>query len=488
MEYSVADLMTLRVAPRKLGAWSNFPVQDCFAVRPEKLSDLRAIPTTGTLPDYISRGMGSGYGDAALNAGSGVILHERLGRLLDFDPATGVVTAEGGACFADLIKVFLPRGWFLPVSPGTKYVSVGGAIAADVHGKNHHADGSFGRYVLDFELLTGTGQVLHCSREENADVFFATLGGMGLTGAILSARVRLRKVESGYVAVKYQRAQNLDDALALFASGDRDHRFSVAWIDCLSSGKSFGRSVLMRGDHAPAARLTGRAADAPLAPPAKRRTGVPFFMPSFVLNQWSVKAFNAAFYKRHYDRDALVDYDSYFYPLDSVANWNRMYGRRGYLQYQVVLPHATARAGLVQLLERLVASRRASFLAVLKAMGPESGGLLSFPKPGYTLALDLPYSGPDVLQYLRGLDDVLLEHGGRVYLAKDTCTKPESFARMYPRLGEFRDVKRRIDPHDRFASSQAKRLGIVPTHAGRSEAGGRGASAEAAGAAMAGAR
>jgi FAD/FMN-containing dehydrogenase len=453
--------MTLRVAPRKLGAWSNFPVQDCFAVRPEKQGDLRRLPAAGALPDYISRGMGSGYGDGALNAGSGVILHERLGRLLDFDADTGVVTAEGGACFADLIETFLPRGWFLPVTPGTKYVSLGGAIAADVHGKNHHADGSIGRYLLDFELLTGAGDVLHCSRDENADVYFATLGGMGLTGAILSARLQLRKVESAYVAVKYQRAKDLDGALELFATGDRNHRFSVAWIDCLSSGESFGRSVLMRGDHAPASRLTGRAADAPLAPPAKRRVGVPFFMPPFVLNPWSVKVFNAMFYRRHADRDALVDYDSYFYPLDSVPHWNRFYGRRGYLQYQVVLPHASARTGLVRLLEKLVASRRASFLAVLKAMGPESGGLLSFPTPGYTLALDLPYTGPDVLEFLRGLDEVVLAHGGRVYLAKDTCMKPETFERMYPRLEAFRQVKRRLDPHDRFASSLAKRLGIV---------------------------
>jgi FAD/FMN-containing dehydrogenase len=427
--------------------------------------------------------MGSGYGDAALNAGSGVILHERLGRLLDFDPDTGVLTAEGGACFADILKVFLPRGWFLPVTPGTKFVSVGGAIAADVHGKNHHSDGSIGRYLLDFELLAGTGEILHCSRGQNADVFFATLGGMGLTGAIVSARLQLRRVDSGYVNVRYQRARDLDEALGLFASGDQNHRFSVAWIDCLSSGKSFGRSVLMRGDHAPAAGLTGRAADAPLAPRAKRRPGVPFFMPPFVLNPWSVKVFNALFYRRHHDRDAVVDYDSYFYPLDSVPHWNRFYGRRGYLQYQVVVPHASARAGLVQLLERLIASRRASFLAVLKAMGAESGGLLSFPTPGYTLALDLPYTGPDVLEFLRGLDEVVLDHGGRVYLAKDTCMKPASFERMYPAVGRFREIKSRIDPHNRFASSQSKRLGIVAPAAGGAS---NGQPSDAAGRVMAG--
>jgi len=471
--------MMLREATRTIGAWSNFQVQQCVAVRPEKVADLRPIPVDGPRPDYISRGMGSGYGDAALNQGSGVILHERLGRLLDFDPQTGVVTAEGGACFADVIKVFLPRGWFLPVTPGTKFVSVGGAIAADVHGKNHHCDGSLGRFVLDLELLTGTGEVLHCSREHNADAFWATVGGMGLTGAILSARIQLRKVESAYINVRYQRAANLDEALALFAAGDQDHRFSVAWIDCLSKGQSFGRSVLMRGDHAPAAHLTGKAADAPLTPPSRRRRGVPFFMPSFVLNQWSVKAFNALFYRRHGDRQTLVDYDSYFYPLDGVANWNRFYGRRGYLQYQVVFPTRTAREGLVDVLGKLVASRRASFLAVLKAMGQESGGLLSFPTPGYTLALDLPYSGPDVLEFLRGLDESMLRYDGRIYLAKDTCMLPQTFARMYPNLDRFREIKRRLDPHNRFASSQSKRLGI----AGPDE-GGAGSEAESAAAAV----
>ena len=459
--------MTLRVAARKIGAWSNFPVHDCFALRPEKLSELRELPASGRFPDYISRGMGSGYGDAGINQNSGVILHERLGRFLDFDAATGILHAEGGACFADVIKYFLPRGWFLPVSPGTKFVSVGGAVAADVHGKNHHLDGSLGNFVRSIELLTGTGEVLHCSREENADAFWATIGGMGLTGAILSARIQLRKVESGYINVRYQKAADLDEALALFAAGDQDHRFSVAWIDCLASGKSFGRSVLMRGDHAPAAGLTGRAAAAPLAPPAKRRKGVPFFMPSFTLNPWSVKAFNTAFYWRHGDRSALVDYDSYFYPLDSIANWNRMYGRRGYLQYQVVFPKRSARAGLVDLLGKLVASRRASFLAVLKAMGPESGGLLSFPTPGYTLALDLPYSGPDVLEFLRHLDQDVLRHDGRIYLAKDTCMLPETFSRMYPNLEKFREIKRRLDPHNRFASSQSKRLQIMGGDEGR---------------------
>jgi FAD/FMN-containing dehydrogenase len=477
-----------RVAPRKLGAWSNYPVQECLTLRPEKVGELRRIPADGPLPDYISRGMGSGYGDAGLNAGSGVILHERLGRFLDFDPATGILAAEGGACFADVIKVFLPQGWFLPVTPGTKYVSLGGAIAADVHGKNHHCDGSIARYVKDIDLLTGTGDVIRCSPEHNADAFWATVGGMGLTGAIVSARLQLRRVESGYINVRYQRARDLDQALELFAAGDQFNRFSVAWIDCLASGKSFGRSVLMRGDHAPASQLTGRMADAPFSPPARRRPGVPFFMPSFVLNPWSVKVFNALFYRRHSDRDALVDYDSYFYPLDAVPHWNRFYGRRGYLQYQVVLPTATARAGLVQLLDKLVASRRASFLAVLKALGPESGGLLSFPTPGYTLALDLAYSGPDVLEFLRGLDEVVLAHGGRVYLAKDTCMKRESFERMYPNLDRFREIKRRLDPHGRFASSQAKRLGIVDAAAGGAESSiGQGESAAAAGAVMAGA-
>ncbi len=450
-----------RFVTRELSGWGNYPVQTCHVLRPEKLHELSEIVAAPAQPSYISRGLGRAYGDAALNEGAGVVLHERLDRMLDFDPATGVLDCEGGVSFADIIETFLPRGWFLPVSPGTRFVTVGGAIASDLHGKNHHHDGSISCFILDLDLLTGTGETLQCSREQNVDAFWATVGAMGLTGAILRARLQLRRVQSAYVTVDFHKAANLDEALESFAAGDESYRYSVAWIDCLAGGASLGRSVLMRGDHTPASDLPAALREDPLHIRARGKRSVPLYAPSFVLGPRSVRLFNAAFYRRHRNTRRVVTYDSFFYPLDSVHGWNRLYGKRGFLQYQMVIPPDAGRAGLVELLEKLSASRRASFLAVLKTFGVQGDGLLSFPRKGYTLALDLPNTGPDVLEFLRELDQVVLRHGGRVYLAKDACTTPESFAAMYPNLSRFRQIKRRLDPMNRFNSSLARRLQIV---------------------------
>jgi FAD/FMN-containing dehydrogenase len=341
-------------------------------------------------------------------------------------------------------------------------VTLGGAIAADVHGKNHHLDGSIGNFVVSLKLLTASGEVMECSREGNAEVFWATIGGMGLTGVILSARIRMIRIETAQVAVDYRRAANLDAALEAFGAGDGGYQYSVAWIDCLARGEKLGRSVLILGNHASRAELVRRAPRAePLNVARGRRRRVPFNMPSWVLNSWSVKAFNSLYYARHKGAHRLVGVEEFFYPLDGVLHWNRMYGKRGFVQYQVVFPHATARAGLVEVLERLSASKRASFLAVLKTMGAAGEGLLSFPFAGQTLALDLPNTGADLMEFLRGLDEVVLKRGGRVYLAKDARLSAGAVEMMYPRLGEFREVKRRVDPGGRFASSLSKRVGLA---------------------------
>jgi decaprenylphospho-beta-D-ribofuranose 2-oxidase len=456
----------IRPAARNLSGWGNWPVQRCHVLRPERVGELAEALAGGGQSSYISRGLGRSYGDSALNEHAGVLLHTRLDRMLAFDEQTGTLEAEAGVPLSDVIDVFLPRGFFPPVTPGTKHLTLGGAIAADVHGKNHHVDGSVGNFVGSIKLLTGTGEVIDCSREQNADAFRATLGGMGLTGAIVSAKLRLRRVPSAYVNVEYRRAANLDRALELFAAGDRQHRYSVAWIDCLASGDALGRSVLMAGDHAPADRVPARQKADPLRPPRRRGRSVPFRFPNRALNSLSVRAFNALYYARHGDGGRVVDSNTFFYPLDSIRHWNRMYGRRGFLQYQCVLPPDSARTGLVQLLERLSSSRRASFLAVLKAFGAEGEGMLSFPRPGYTLALDLPNTGTDLIDFLRGLDEVVVRHGGRVYLAKDACLRRELFEAMYPRLAEFKAVKARLDPNGLFSSSQARRLGIVSNGGG----------------------
>ena len=371
-----------------------------------------------------------------------------------------MLECEAGVSLAEILQYFLPRGFFLPVTPGTKFVTVGGAIAADVHGKNHHQDGTFGNFVLDFKLLTPNGETLSCSPNNNFEVFWATHGGMGLTGVILSARIKLRPVESAWVLVDYQKATNLEDALGRMTESDIRYQYSVAWIDCLATGRHMGRAVLMRGNHAPANELPASIRN-PLAEPPRRRWTLPFDFPSLALNSLTVRAFNAFYYGVH--RNAarqLVDLEKFFYPLDAIQHWNRLYGRRGFVQYQVALPLEGGLEGLKEVLTRLARSRRASFLAVLKRFGKPNPGLLSFPIQGYTLALDLPVAR-GLIPLLHELDRVVLNYGGRIYLAKDAVMTSHSFAAMYPKLEQFRAIKSRLDPRGLLSSSMARRLAIV---------------------------
>lgn len=465
------------VNTQTLGGWGNFPVKKCPVARPSSVEALRAAVTSPQYSSCISRGLGRSYGDSAIPGDGPAILHERLNRFLSFDPNTGILECEAGVSLAEIIEVFLPRGWFLPTTPGTKHVTLGGAIAADVHGKNHHHDGSFGNHVLDLRLLTASGEIVTCGprdqdqgpnhdhdpnqgQDNNNNLFWATVGGMGLTGAILSARLQLCRVETAYCQVQYKRTADLDQTLGLFETTDRDYRYSVAWIDCLASGKSLGRSVVMLGNDASVDALPTRLRDRPLAMPKRRNKTVPFFFPRWVLNPLTVKAFNGLFYARHGDRERVIDYNSYFYPLDAVSHWNRIYGKRGFIQYQALFPPETSRRGLVELLQTIARTRRASFLAVLKRSGPGNRGLLSFLREGHTLALDLPNTG-NLRGLVRELDAILMKHAGRLYLAKDALMTPDVFRTMYDRLDAFRAVKRAVDPHNRFVSLQARRLEIV---------------------------
>jgi FAD/FMN-containing dehydrogenase len=330
-----------------------------------------------------------------------------------------------------------------------------------VHGKNHHRDGTLSAFLRELTLLTADGETLRCSREERPEVFWATVGGMGLTGMILDARLRLRPVESAWLRVDYRKARDLDETLGVFAESDAASPYSVAWIDCLARGRAMGRAVVMHGDHARAAdaQAEGRAP----YPSAGSRTvpTVPCDVPGMLLNPLTMRIFNTTYYALH--RGAvgrLVAAERFFYPLDGVGHWNRLYGRRGFVQYQAVLPTAESRRGLVSLLERLSASGRPSFLAVLKRLGPVNAAMLSFPREGYTLALDLPVRA-GLVAFLRELDRLVLERGGRVYLAKDATTTPDAVRAMYPRLDEFRAVKARLDPRGVISSSLARRLEIV---------------------------
>lgn len=443
--------------PRELSGWGRFPVQECFVARPEKLGDLKSTARSDEVTSVLGRGLGRSYGDAALNEHNGVLLCEKLHRFLDFDAASGTLHAEGGASFSEILETFVPRGWFLPVTPGTKFVTLAGAIACDVHGKNHHGDGCLSNFIDEIELLLASGEVLVCSRNTHPDAFWATVGGLGLTGIILSAKLRLVPIETSFIAASYTRTSTLAETLEEFKR-DADVKYSVAWIDCLATGESLGRSVVIRGEHARIVDLPANSE--PLQFNQPRQKSVPFDLPDVLLNPFSVRAFNALYYAAHPNREkVMVPLEPFFWPLDAVGGWNRIYGARGFIQYQCVLPFESSRDGLVKLLQRISHSGRASFLAVLKSFGAESQAPLGFPFPGHTLALDIP-AGEGILNFADELDEIVLNHGGRVYLAKDATLDAESVRTMYPRLEKWERTKYQLDPVNRFQSSLSRRLKI----------------------------
>jgi decaprenylphospho-beta-D-ribofuranose 2-oxidase len=449
----------------RVSGWGRVPAAETELFRPERSRSLDALLARGGT--LVARGLGRSYGDASFNSAGATVLMERLNRFVSFDEATGVVDCEAGVTFVDLLDHFVPRGFFPPVTPGTRYVTVGGALACDVHGKNHHVDGSFARHVLDFDLLTASGEIVGCDRERNTDLFRATVGGMGLTGIVTRVRFTLQRMETAYIAADYERAANLDDALRQFEADDERYRYSVAWIDCLARGRSLGRSVLIRGNAASAETVARAGVRAPLRATRSRSLPlrVPFEAPGWLLNRHSVGAFNALYYRLQpaAARGRVVHYEPFFYPLDSIGNWNRLYGRRGFVQYQLLLPQAAGRNGLREALRIVSAAGAPGFLAVLKRFGdvaPE--GLLSFPGAGYTLALDVPWRGERTEALLAALDRVVLGAGGRLYFAKDARLGREHVGAMYPHLAQWQSIRRRIDPDGRFSSDLGRRLGLVP--------------------------
>jgi decaprenylphospho-beta-D-ribofuranose 2-oxidase len=429
--------------------WNNYPVVEADEISfdydldlPQKLNGSVTIP----------HGNGRCYGDASL---SGRVINTlRFDKILSFDVQQGIITCQSGLLLSDLLQVIVPRGWFLPVTPGTKFITVGGAVASDVHGKNHHVDGSFSRHVKRMAVLTGMG-ALACSKDNNADLFWATCGGMGLTGVILDVTFQLKKIETSFLKQKQIKAENLDEAMVLFAEHS-DYTYSVAWIDCLKTGNQFGRSILILGEHATEKELSGNHSK--LTAKDKSLFSVPFNFPSFVLNQWSVKAFNAMYYAKNYQKvmDSVVHYDGFFYPLDSILNWNRIYGSRGFVQYQFVLPLKQSKDGLKKILGRINKVGMGSFLAVLKLFG-EQNDLISFPMEGYTLALDFPMR-PGLLAFLDELDEVVADFGGRIYLSKDARMKKGIFWETYPNAKRFKDILKKYDPDNRFVSNLSTRL------------------------------
>jgi FAD/FMN-containing dehydrogenase len=381
----------------------------------------------------------------------------RFNRLLGFDATSGQIVAEAGVLLKDIIDCFLPRGWFPPVTPGTRLVTIGGMVAADVHGKNHHRDGTFGAFVDWLDVLCGDGVTRRCSLDLNADLFICTVGGMGLTGVILRVAFRLRQVETGWIRQVTLPARNLDAVMHLFEE-NAGATYSVAWIDCLAGGASLGRSVVMLGEHAARCQLPADLRSMPYCPGRRKTLNVPADAPNAMLNRWSVKAFNAAYYRHQMLKrgEQFVNWDSFFYPLDGLANWNRIYGRRGLMQFQCVLPLSGARSGLAALLKAVANCGQGSFLAVLKRLGPASAGALSFPMDGYTLALDFSVTQRS-LDLMALLDEIVIEHGGRFYLAKDSRMSAQTLRASDSRIASFRGQRASLTALS-FQSSQSERL------------------------------
>ena len=426
----------------KLSGWGRFPVIDSEVAYPQDHAQM--IDCLQQDSAVIARGLGRSYGDSAL--APKVMQTRHLDNYLGFDADSGTLHCAAGVSLDDIIRTFLPRGWFLPVTPGTRFVTVGGAIASDVHGKNHHLHGSFSDHVDKIELMLGNGDIVTTSRQSLPELFHATCGGMGLTGIICSAWVRLKAVPGATIRTTTIKAPDLDAILQAFADND-SASYSVAWIDCLAKGKSMGRSLLMLGEHE-----AGQAQDLSRA---SRKLPLPLLSP--LLNRHSAAAFNAVYYGKAsataVKKTKLIDF---FYPLDMIANWNHIYGDKGFVQYQCVLPKTT---DLERLLQTIGKAGLGSFLGVLKKFGNGNGNLLSFPMPGYTLALDF-MATEATLQLLQGLDELVLAAGGRVYLAKDARMRMETFRACYPKWQDFENIRAKYNAIGKFASAQSRRLGL----------------------------
>jgi FAD/FMN-containing dehydrogenase len=380
---------------------------------------------------FIPRGNGRCYGDSALQPK--IFSTLALNKFLSFDTVNGIVKTEAGVLLSEILEVIVPKGFFLPVTPGTKFITMGGAVASNIHGKNHHKDGAISQYIECFDLMIETGEIVQCSRTENVELFVNTIGGMGLTGVVLSVTLRLKKIETSYIKQKAIKAKNIHAILDYFEQYQH-YTYSVAWIDCLSKGDSLGRSILMLGEHATVAELNVEQSKQPLQLHSSKQIDVPFMFPAFALNELSIKAFNFLYYNKQRQQEVnnVVHYNPYFYPLDILTNWNRIYGKNGFTQYQFAIPFENGREGLIKILTKIADSGCGSFLAVLKTFGKgdEYSSALSFPIEGYTLALDFKVS-PKVFILMDELDKIVLEYGGRLYLTKDARMTSATFRQSY---------------------------------------------------------
>lgn len=447
---------------QSLSGWGRTAFSVARTVVPASEDDVRDVASSPGVRGVVARGLGRSYGAAAQNAGGTVLLmpDSAVGRPFALDARSGTVVAPAGMSLDEVLRRVVPQGWFVPVTPGTRFVTVGGAIASDVHGKNHHVDGSFGAHVRSMRVLLSSGEVVTLGPNERADWFWATVGGMGLTGVILDAEFALLPVTSSRVRVETERLADFDAVVAAMApGGDDGYRYSVAWVDLLATGRSTGRGVLTRGDHADASEAGGGD---PLAYDPKVRVAAPSWVPNGLLNKASIRVFNEAWFRKAPSRRhvGIESIPAFFHPLDGVRRWNHLYGSAGFIQYQFIVPLSEVDV-LRRVIEAFAARGVASFLAVLKRMGPQNAAPMSFPTEGWTLTLDMGAGTRGLAELLASIDTMVLDAGGRHYLAKDSHVSPAAVRRGYQRFAEWQTVQREMDPVGAWNSDLARRLGLL---------------------------
>jgi len=442
---------------KELSNWGKYPTIEANEITDSSPDALRVSLLQSTTP-FVPRGNGRCYGDASL--GANILSSLGFDRVLSFDHSLGIFECESGLILDQILDIIVPHGWFLPVTPGTKFITIGGAVASDIHGKNHHVDGAFCDHVVEIELMLSNGDIITCSPLENEELFEATRGGMGLTGFILRVKFKLKKIETSFISQVQVKASNFFELMDLFHEY-KGYTYTMSWIDCLKRGRHFGRGILMAGEHAAFGELSSRQKENIHKSFSNTLFTIPVDFPSFTLNRYTVRAFNFLYYKKNinkYLRNA-VSYDSFFYPLDKILEWNRGYGKRGFLQYQFVLPMEACIQGMTDILTRIGHSGMGSFLAVFKVFGKQKS-LISFPMEGCTLALDFPVRR-NLFPFLDELDRIVLDYGGRLYLTKDARMKPEVFWRSYPGAQRFSELVKKYNPSYKFRSLQSDRLGVT---------------------------
>lgn len=431
---------------RYIQNWGNYPKTNSEVLETSSYSEIKDLIYKKS--KLIARGNGRCYGDSSLQ--STIISTLKLNKFLLFDKEKGILKAEAGVLLSEILDVIIPFGFFLPVTPGTKWITIGGAVASNIHGKNHHKEGAISNFIESFELITDESNVINCSRIENAEIFINTIGGMGLTGIITTVTIRLKRIETSYIKQKSIKVKNLTELLDYFEQYNH-YTYSVAWIDCLKKGGNMGRSILMLGEHAEKSDLPQKPKKL-LTLHSNKQINIPIYLPNFSLNRFTIRLFNELYYNKQIAKETntIIHYDKFFYPLDMLNNWNRIYGKNGFTQYQFVIPFERGREGLTKIMKEITESGCGSFLAVLKTFGKKDNfsSSLSFPDEGYTLALDFKIS-TKVFYLLNRLDKIVLEYNGKLYLTKDARMSPQMFQKAYP--NHFKTSKK-------FISIQIERL------------------------------